>query len=497
MIEKNIRASIAHILLAIINADNVIDQGEIKHFALLKKKYGITPDDILNSDLMSFTQAVNNIVDYSVSKNDTHFLEEFYGETKAMTTSDGLCSQCEACILYALKSVFFSPDDSGIRLISCKETTLQIDGPKVFFVREASHTDLSQNFDGYFQEYYYEFLNYGFELINVTQIKNELIEMGEDNIVELMSIGRPDMIRPKAIEVFEALTQLTPQDVFREILGGNIDVTNDGITTFFLIKICDSKVTENSVQKNKYDFLRIPVVSDRKMRTIIRGIVKDYSECSAHMNPIILPADFNKFRYYSFTKSLFKMLESDVDRKKKCLKKLIVDAVDMKIYLDGLLSEGINIQYKQLALYMLICWLSSKNILLIRKGTGAYYINEKEGHVRNYVEIAEDMFTEIQKRLMKYEKDYIDPCSTMSQEFGDLKKKLKDALQKEAVNQLQETFELCSPISMKRMLKSTIERRDGKKEYQISGYVIKLPSSHILVRVKGKKELIPIERIFD
>ena len=70
MIEKNIRASLAHILLALINADNVIDQGEIKQFALLKKKYGIIPEDILASDSMSFTQAVNNIVEYSVNKND-------------------------------------------------------------------------------------------------------------------------------------------------------------------------------------------------------------------------------------------------------------------------------------------------------------------------------------------------------------------------------------------------------------------------------------------
>lgn len=497
MIEKTIRASLAHVLLALINADNVIDQGEIKQFALLKKKYGIIPDDILASDSMSFTQAVNNIVEYSETRNNPDFLNEFYEEAKAMTTSDGLCAQCEARILYALKAIFFSPKDSGIRLLSCKESTIDVAGPKVFFVREAIHTDLSKNFDGYFQEYYYEFLNYGFELINVTQIKDELIEMGEESIAELMSIGRPDMIRPKAIEIFNTLIQLTPQDVFKEILGGNIDALNDGITTFFLIKICDSKVTVGNESPNYYNFLRIPVVSDKKMRSIIRGIVKDYSDCSAHMNPIILPADFNKFRYYSFTKSLFRMLETEVDRREKGLKRLIVDAVDMKIYLEGLLSEGINIQYKQLALYLLISWLSSKNMLLVRKETGAYYENENEPFVVNYVEIADDKFAEIQKKLMKYEKEFDDPCATISQEFGDLKKKLKDALKKEAINQSKETFDLCSPLSVKRVFESKTNRNDNKCEYQISGYVINLPSSYIFARVKGKNELIPISQIFE
>jgi hypothetical protein len=502
MIEKNIRASLAHILLALINADNVIDQGEIKQFALLKKKYGIIPEDILASDSMSFTQAVNNIVEYSVNKNDTEFLDKFYEEAKAMTTSDGLCAQCEARILYALKAIFFSSKDSGIRLLSCKESTIDVAGPKVFFVREAIHTDLSKNFDGYFQEYYYEFLNYGFELINVTQIKDELIEMGEESITELLSIGRPDMIHPKAVEIFEALGQLTPQDVFREILGGNIDALNDGVTTFFLIKICDSKVASSNASQNYYNFLRIPVVSDKKMRSIIRGIVKDYSDCSAHMNPIILPADFNKFRYYSFTKSLFKMLEAEVDRKKKGLKRLVIDAVDMKICLEGLLREGIDVQYKQLALYILISWLSAKNMLLIRKLAGVnndsklYNDSKDEGYVTSYIEIAEDKYADIQETIMKYEKDYTDPCSTISQEFGDLKKKLKDALQKEASGQWKETFDICSPISEKRILKSTIKRRDNKSEYQITGYVINLPSSYIFVRVKGKKDLIPISQLF-
>ena len=490
--EKNIRASLAHILLALINADNVIDQGEIKQFAKLRKDYGITAEDILASDSMSFAQAVENLID----KSDHKFLHKFYEECKIMTTSDGLCAQCEARILYALKSMFFSPKDSRIRLVSCKESKVQVDGPKVFFVREAIHTDLSENFDGYFQEYYYEFLNYGFELINVSQIRDELIEMGEESIVELMSIGRPDMLSSKAVEIFKTLKKLKPENVFREILGGEIDVVKDGVRTFFLIKICDSQVTVKGNTVNYDNYLRIPVVSDEKMRSIIRGIVNGYSECSSHVNPIILPADFNKFRYYSFTKSLFRMLEAEVDRQEKSLKELVIDAVDMKIYLKGLLSEGINVQYKQLALYLLIGWLSSKGMLLIRKGTGAYDENKKEEYVKYYVDLADDKFEAILQNLMKFPKDLTDPCLTLSQEFGDLKKKLRNALQKEAPDHLKEIFELCSPVSEMRTIEAKDERGGIKKEYQISGYVIKLPSSYIKARVKGMVKPEPIADIF-
>jgi hypothetical protein len=136
-------------------------------------------------------------------------------------------------------------------------------------------------------------------------------------------------------------------------------------------------------------------------------------------------------------------------------------------------------------------------MLLIRKGTGAYDENEKEEYVRYYVDLADDKFADILQNLMKYPKDLTDPCLTLSQEFGDLKKKLRNALQKEAPNQLKEIFDLCSPISEMRTIEAKNERKDKKKEYQISGYVINLPSSYIEARVKGKDTPVPIGEIFN
>ena len=97
---------------------------------------------------------------------------------------------------------------------------------------------------------------------------------------------------------------------------------------------------------------------------------------------------------------------------------------------------------------------------------------------------------------MKFPKDLTDPCLTLSQEFGDLKKKLRNALQKEAPDHLKEIFELCSPVSEMRTIEAKDERGGIKKEYQISGYVIKLPSSYIKARVKGMVKPEPIADIF-
>lgn len=501
MLDKKIRASVAHVLLALINVDNVIDQGEIVEFAKLKTKYGIIPDDVLFADTMTFAEAVSNLMEHAKAKEDPQFLRKIYDDAREMTVSDGLCVQCEARLLYALKSVFFNnagtKEDTGIRLFSCQKKAIQLDGPQVFFIREDKHTELSKNYLDYFQEYYYEFLNFGFELTNVVHITKELLAMGEQNIVELLNIGRPAMIASKASSIYQELSQLTPQKVFKEILDGTLDVVKDGITTYFLIKISESMVVNKGVSQIYYNFLRVPVVSDDGMKNVIRSVVKDFAECAGQINPIILPADFNKFRYYSFTKSLFKMLEAEVDRKEKGLKCLVIDAVNSKIELQGILKEGVHIQYKQLALYLLIAWLSSKGHLLVRTQPKSYELVKNDEHVSDLVKLADTKYAEIQQKIMKSMKFFDNPCSIMSQELGDLKTVLRKALMNEAAGKCAEICDLCLPFSDKRMLSESKDQKGSNIKLQLSGYVLKLPSSYIYVKVKGKKNLIPVGELFD
>ena len=492
MLDKQIRASIAHILLTLINADNIIDKGEIMQFSAIKKKHGIIPSDIIDSESMSFAQAVNNISEYAKAKGDKTLLNKIYKDACSIASSDGFCAPCEARILYAMRAIFFSDPGSGIRLMDCKEASIQIDGPKVFFVREDRHADLSKNFIEYFQEYYYEFMNFGFELINIVQICNDLISMGEENVVELMSLGRPNIIKPRASAIYQKLKELTPQEVFKEILGGTLDVINDDITTYFLIKICDSKVAGNGAMQTYYSFIRVPVVSD--LKSVIRNIVKDYSECAVQINHIISLSDCNKFRYFDFTKSLFNMLEAEVERSKIELKKLVIDPIKETIYFDGLLSDGIKVQYKQLVLYLLVCWLSANNKVLVRKDRKTLYEpNKEEGHVKNYVEIAEEKYEYIQQHFTLAQKDYGNPCDASDQDFGSLKTKFNKVLKDNAGEYWSDIYDLCIPKTVQKSL----PKLDGSAEYRISGFSLGLLPSYIYVKVRDKDELVPISELFN
>ena len=484
MLDSKTRVSVAHIFLALINVDNVIDQGEIEQFSKIKKKYGLLPKDLLASDTMSLAEAVNNIVEYARKKNEDSFLWELYNSAKGMTTSDGFCAQCEARIIYAMESVFFGNKENDIRLFACKESSIKIEGPKIFFVGEKSHNSLSKEFKDYFQEYYYEFLNYGFELINVSAISQELIAMGKENIIELLTIESPDMFRSRADEIYKELTKMEPQSVFEEILGGNIDVFNDGVTQYFLIKVCNSKIVSNGLSHTYYNFIRVPVVSDTGVKTVIRNIIMQYSKCANHLTPAIQPADFYKFRYYSFTKSLFGFLEKEINRKAKCLKRLLIDAVDEKIHFEGLLNEPIKADYKEIALYILISWLSSKDKMLLSKATKAYEnIEDKLPiEIKRDDQDAKEKYEYIQKKIMGSIKYDQDPCMG-PQSLNKFKTTFKRTFEKEGFENINEYTSQYFPFTRKQ------EFLIENVKYTLTGYMLNLDFSLVKVKTKEKKEI--------
>ena len=499
MLDSKTRASVAHVLLALINADNVIDEGEIVQFADLKKKYGILPKDLQASDTMSFADAVNNIVEYAAKRNERRFLHDFYTSVKEMAISDGFCAQCEARMIYALKSIFFGGQDSGIRLFACAESMLKVEGPKVFFVREESHALLSKEFTEYFHEYYYEFLNYGFELINVSAIREELVAMGKENIVELMTIGKPDLLRSKAAIIYDELKKMSPQCVFKEILGGSLDVLNDGQTSYFLIKVCDSKVSSQGSMQTYRNFIRVPVDPDGGMKKVIRTIVKDYSDCATHLTPIILPADFHKFRYFSFTRSLFGFLEKLVDSRSRCLKRLVIDAVKETVHLEGILDEPVKADYKEIAIYILVSWMTSQNKMVISKGPKMYTCYKDQPDAKSHDALAIEKFVLIKKHIMHHEKPDDDP-SVGSQSLGGFRDSLRIFLKKTGIADADKFAQPYLPHTVKKNFPYYKDGKKTDKSYRISGYVLGIDPSLIYVRTKSMKDAEspkPIADIFN
>ena len=102
--KKSERASIVRVLIDLIKADSVIDEGEMALYAKLKHDYNISREDEISASSMTLSDAVMTLVDSSSELRNS--LMEVFSD---MTVSDGFCAAQEAqlmlALIYCLKDV--------------------------------------------------------------------------------------------------------------------------------------------------------------------------------------------------------------------------------------------------------------------------------------------------------------------------------------------------------------------------------------------------------
>lgn len=471
MLPNLVKASIAHVMLAIINADDVIARQEIEGFVRLRKKYSISIDDIHSSSSLSFAQAVNNIYSYGSSRDDSAcWFDELYNDVTAIVMQDGVCAVEEARLAYSIKSVF---DGNGLALISSLNNSVCVPVANAIFV---SQPDVAYP-DEHLQECYYELMSCGFELLDLEVVRGQLMMLGEDNIVELISIARPEIPHTRARMICEQIRTVTLNDLLTDMFGRDYNFNSN--TSCFFLNVCVSNVNGVPV----HNFIRVPVVNDPC--STIRGVVRKYREvfeCCHAFHPVHLSAQGTRMQYLSFSASLFGMMDKQILSEQKSLKRIVIDAVNCKIELEGILSEGVDVPYKALSLYLLIAWMSSQNLVLCRKESKLYEEHRNHEKVKEYVSIAEDSYQRIIYEKMGTVKDYSDPCSLLPQDFVRFKSRIAEAVKQEVPEDMDCVLNQCFPITRKLDL--------------MTGYAIGYPTENIFVRTKGAKSDIKVSDLF-
>ena len=95
--KKEERASLVRVLVDLIKADNVIDEGEMELYAKLKNDYSITREDEIAASTMTLADAVS-----SLSESPRESRESLMSVFSDMTVSDGFCAKQEAQLMIAL-----------------------------------------------------------------------------------------------------------------------------------------------------------------------------------------------------------------------------------------------------------------------------------------------------------------------------------------------------------------------------------------------------------
>ena len=125
---KSEKSAISRILFDLIQADSIIDSGEMEDYSVLREKYSINREDEVAAAQITFAEAVNTL-----AVSDSSLKENLLQDFSNMTVSDGFCARSEALLMIALNTKF-KAEDADIQLISIPKPVFNVESASVLYI---------------------------------------------------------------------------------------------------------------------------------------------------------------------------------------------------------------------------------------------------------------------------------------------------------------------------------------------------------------------------
>lgn len=138
--KKGERASLVRLLVDLIKADNVIDEGEMELYAKLKNDYSITREDEIAASTMILADAVS-----SLSESPRELRESLMSVSSDMTVSDDFCAKQEAQLMIALIYCLFEDKGNMCSMYSVHEPDVLIEDNQVLYVETSTDESTNNN----------------------------------------------------------------------------------------------------------------------------------------------------------------------------------------------------------------------------------------------------------------------------------------------------------------------------------------------------------------
>ena len=142
----NKKSAIARLLSDFINADSIIDAGEIDALNRLYRKYNIDEQDRKNAQTVQFSDAVTELMQMTFEQR-----RELIDSLKEMALSDGKCVPQEAMLLMAVDYCLGveRPVKMDAMVLSAESLGVLFDRTKVIYVEsqynDALNEEIKQN----------------------------------------------------------------------------------------------------------------------------------------------------------------------------------------------------------------------------------------------------------------------------------------------------------------------------------------------------------------
>lgn len=306
-LDENTKNAIAQIVIALINADGVIDESEIDNVELLKKKYHLSKANMLNANTLSFADAINKIKSANWKYSGIS-AGEFCNDIIALAGVDNNISHNEAMICLALH---YALDEPEAHVFSYAEQSLHFAKKEVLYI-EADVNEESIKFNNEINEFYNNIVSilgyYGFEFIYIPHINDDFKAIGEMYLKNIIGYLNPNIGEDeKTVEqLWNCLSKKRTVDFSRQIMAEGA-----GIHEFrpsLLFKISNSKVNfkgKTNISSKYINFLQVPIQPGDQVQNTIQNFMRKYVEQVKEITCTSIISVGKKFHLRGFHKTIF------------------------------------------------------------------------------------------------------------------------------------------------------------------------------------------------
>ena len=352
-LERNQKIAFARIISDLIEADFIVEKGEMDFFEKIISKdgYSITESMLVEAKKMNLSDAVSWLKEL-----DAEGRKSIVASLKGLAMADGTCVPLEAIQIFALEQAL----ENDAIIYSVKADNIGIDNMKVIYIENEDNTSMANEIEENMRSICNEFALAGFDFVLIPHVVHDYSIMERDYLENVVRYMIPSVSKEKISTICDDLCSMTTAHFCKSILYKKIDMPLMDAKPSLLIKINESATqdlssSEDAVRTNYANFLRIELKGN--ILTTIRELMDKYR--SMINSPIMVQSKpiTKKFLYYGFHRSLFDLIAYGREEKEY---NLFIDITGhtAKIYFQPTDGDGERIKLKlnpqEAALYTLM-----------------------------------------------------------------------------------------------------------------------------------------------
>ncbi len=344
---KSEKSAIRRILFDLIQADLIIDKGEMEHYSVLCEKYDIDREDEITASQITFAEAVN-VLSLSDDVLKDSLLEDF----THMTVSDGFCAQSEALLMLALNSKLKAEDDE-IQIISIPKPLFNVESASVLYIESRYEQSINKVINDNYRTIFKECQIAGFNFIYIPGVIEHYRQSDKELITQIIRFLAPKFSDEGIDAIIDGLFSMTTSSFCKDILCNKLGITVLRDTPpSLLVKIGQSFVGE-MVYSN---YLKIEVGDD--FIATLQKKIDEFMMLLSSDGIFVRTAEekYNQFLYHGFYKQLL-----DIFLKRSNIRsRLYIQPYTVEILFPDVDEKLTKLHRREKALYILLLIMSSQ-----------------------------------------------------------------------------------------------------------------------------------------